>query len=118
MKRDVSFDRRKYPRVHTESIVSLARLDRENVLASAQDLSMAGIRFRCVGLEVEPGDIVRVQLTLADQTVAVVGELVRVTELDAFAQEVALAFVNVDDRAQAVLREALPESYELEPDHQ
>ena len=113
VKTDQSFDRRKYPRVMTESVVSIERISKPRGLAHALDLSMAGVRFQCVGLELDPGETVRVQLNLSDRTVSVVGTLVRVTELDAFSQEVALTFTDVDAETQELLRDALPESYEV-----
>ncbi len=113
VKTDQSFDRRKYPRVMTESIVSIERVSKPRGLAHALDLSMAGVRFQCVGLELDPGETVRVQLNLSDRTVSVVGTLVRVTELDAFSQEVALTFTDVDTETQELLRDALPEAYEV-----
>ena len=113
VKTDQSFDRRKYPRVMTESIVSIERVSRPRGLAHALDLSMAGVRFQCVGLELDPGETVRVQLNLNDETVSVVGTLVRVTELDAFSQEVALTFMDVDPETQELLRDVLPEPHEV-----
>jgi PilZ domain len=86
--KDSTFDRRKYPRVRTESLVSIARVDTRQALAQALDVSIGGIRFQCVGLEVELGELLRVLLTIGDRTVSVVGKLVRVTELDGFTQEV------------------------------
>lgn len=109
MAKDDTFDRRKFPRVRTESLVSIARLGSQAALASALDLSRGGIRFQCVGLEVEQGERLRVTLTLGDQTVDVVGTLVRVTELDDFTQEVALCFGRVDNETLALLELHLPE---------
>ncbi len=114
MKTDQSFDRRKYPRVMTESVVSIERVSKPRGLAHALDLSMTGVRFQCVGLDLDAGETVRVTLHLDDKTVSVVGTLVRVTELDPFSQEVALAFIEVDPETQQVLRDALPESFELD----
>lgn len=113
MVKDDTFDRRKFPRVRTESLVSIARLGSQPALASALDLSRGGIRFQCVGLEVEQGERLRVTLTLGDQTVDVVGVLVRVTELDAFTQEVALTFARVDLETLALLDLHLPEAEEI-----
>jgi hypothetical protein len=110
--KDDTFDRRKFPRVHTESLVSIARLGSQPALASAMDLSRGGIRFQCVGLEVEQGERLRVTLTLGDQTVDVTGVLVRVTELDAFTQEVALSFGRIDHETLALLELHLPEAEE------
>ncbi|MEE8313416.1 MAG: PilZ domain-containing protein [Myxococcota bacterium] len=114
MKTDQSFDRRKYPRVMTESVVSIERVSKPRGLAHALDLSMTGVRFQCVGLDLNPGEIVRVQLNLCDTTVSVVGTLVRVTELDPFSQEVALTFLDVDPETQRILSEALPDGYEID----
>lgn len=110
MKSEETFDRRKYPRVMTESLVSIARVDSPGMLASALDLSAGGIRFQCVGLDLELGETIRVELTLNRQTVCVVGELVRVTDLDGFTQEVALTFLHIDPAAMQLLDAVLPES--------
>ena len=113
MDKDSTFDRRKYPRVQTESLVSIARVDAREALAQALDVSIGGIRFQCVGLEVEFGELLRVLLTIGDRTVSVVGRLVRVTELDGFTQEVALAYTEVDPETLRFLASNLPEAYEL-----
>jgi hypothetical protein len=112
--KDGTFDRRKYPRVRTESLVSIARVDTREALAQALDVSIGGIRFQCVGLEVELGETLRVLLTIGDRTLSVVGKLVRVTELDGFTQEVALSFTDIDAEALRFLSASLPEGYELE----
>jgi len=111
--KDSTFDRRKYPRVHTESLVSIARVDAREALAHALDVSIGGIRFQCVGLEVELGELLRVMLTIGDRTISVIGKLVRVTELDGFTQEVALAFTEVDPETLRFLSSNLPEAYEV-----
>jgi hypothetical protein len=111
--KDDTFDRRKFPRVRTESLVSIARLGSQPALASALDLSRGGIRFQCVGLEVEQGERLRVTLTLGDQTVDVTGVLVRVTELDTFTQEVALSFGRIDNETLALLELHLPDPEEF-----
>jgi hypothetical protein len=111
---DMAAERRKYARVRTDSVVSISRLDDET-LAHAIDVSLGGIRFQCVGVELGVGDTVRVALTLEDRTISVVGKLVRVTDLDAFTQDVALAFLETDDETERLLRESLPEDQELDP---
>jgi len=95
--------------------VSIARVDRRESLAHALDVSIGGIRFQCVGLEVELGETLRVQLTIGARTILVEGQLVRVTDLDGFTQEVALSFTNVDSETLRFLGSNLPEGYELEP---
>ncbi len=47
--------------------------------------------------------MLRVQLTLEDRTITVVGRTVRVTAIDAFTQEVALRFVQTDPDTQRFL---------------
>ncbi len=113
MDKDSTFDRRKYPRVFTESLVSIARVDSREALANALDVSIGGIRFQCVGLEVELGEVLRVMLTIGERTVSVVGKLVRVTDLDGFTQEVALSFTEVDPDTLRLLSANLPEAYEV-----
>ena len=87
--------------------MSIAPVDSPQGLGTAVDVSMTGIRFQCVGLEVEVGDTIRVEITLQDQTFTVIGTLVRVTELDAFAQEVALAINELDPETQSLLESLL-----------
>jgi hypothetical protein len=114
MDEETGSDRRKFPRVRTDSVISIARLDPPPTsLAHAIDLSMNGIRFQCVGVELVLGDLLRVTLTLGDETVTVEGQLVRVTDLDPFTQEVALAFSTVDEESQRILNDSLPD-YEPE----
>jgi hypothetical protein len=105
-------DRRKYPRVRTDSVVSIRPLDDSERLAHVLDLSLGGIRFECVGVELEVGNDVSVTITLGDRTAEVIGRLVRVIDLDAFTQEVALAFWMSDEQTERVLRDALPEGHE------
>ena len=113
MDKDSTFDRRKFPRVQTESLVSIARVHEREAHAHALDVSIGGIRFQCVGLEVDLGEELRVQLTIGDRTVSVIGKLVRVTELDGFTQEVALTFTEVDSETLSFLASHLPEAYEV-----
>ena len=116
MKREVkdAIDRRKYPRVRTDSVVSIRRLGPPEVLAHALDLSLGGIRFQCVGVELELGEAVAVTLTLGNRTATVIGRLMRLTDLDAFTQEVALEFLECDQQTLEMLRDALPEGHEVE----
>ena len=115
MAEDEGSNRRKFPRVQTESVVSIARVDSRDTLAHAMDVSHGGIRFQSVGLDLELGELLRVQLTLGESTVEVIGKLVRVTDLDGFTQEMGLSFVEVPAGAQELLNEHLPESHEVEP---
>ena len=108
---DPNDDRRKYPRVHTDAVVSIARIEAPSSLGHAMDLSEGGIRFQCVGVELDLADVVRVTLTLGTDTIEIVGRLVRLVELDAFTQEVALAFLDVDAEADEVLKRHLTDDF-------
>ncbi len=106
----MTYDRRRYARVPSESLISVNRLDDSSLLAHSLDLSVKGLRFQVMGLTLEPEELLRVQLTLEDRTVTVVGRAVRVTEIDAFTQEVAVRFVQVDPDTQRFLESQLAES--------
>lgn len=112
MAKDPTFDRRKYPRVLTEALVSIAWLDSKDVVVHALDLSLGGIRFQCADLEFEQGQMLRVTLKLGEQEASLVGKIVRVTELDAFTQEVALALIDVDAKTLELLHEQLADFHD------
>ena len=109
MTTDPTFDGRRYLRVPNRSIVSVGRLDAREGLAHALDLSAGGIRFQCVGLDVEMKEILKVTLTLGDLTATFVGQIARVQDLDEFTQEVGLSFVKMDDELRRALIAHLPE---------
>ncbi len=106
----MKYDRRNYARVPSESLISVDRVDDSSLLAQALDLSVKGLRFQVMGLTLEPEELLRVQLTLEDRTVTVVGRAVRVAAIDAFTQEVAVCFVQVDPDTQRFLERQLAES--------
>ncbi len=105
--------RRGYARISYEAIVSVGRASVVDVAAQALDVSLGGLRFEVEGLELQLDDTVRVTLELEGQPITVIGQLVRVTELDAFSQEVALAFLEVDPEALAILESSLPAGEEI-----
>jgi hypothetical protein len=107
-----SSERRKFPRVASESIVSITRLDPRQALAHTVDLSAGGLRFHCFGLSLREGDLVKVTLTLGERTLALHGRLVRVASLDQFTQDVAVQFVRLDAATQAALAPFLPDSHD------
>ena len=113
MAQDYETGRRKYPRVKTEAVFSVTRLDTSDGVAHVVDLSLGGIRFQCVGLEFEVGEMLRVSLNLSGIEMNAIGQLVRITQLDAFTQELALAFVEVDARALKLLEEYLEDAEEF-----
>ncbi len=56
-------DRRKYPRIPTDQVISYAPLDHRDQLAVSRNVSAGGIRFEAVGCEISLGDTVRVTLS-------------------------------------------------------
>jgi hypothetical protein len=109
---DSTSGRRKYPRIKTEALFSIARVDSADAVAYAVDLSLGGIRFQAVGLQFEIGEMLRVTLNLEGTEVSAIGKLVRITQLDAFTQELALAFAEVDARTLKLLEEYLEDAEE------
>jgi hypothetical protein len=109
---DSSSGRRKYPRVKTDVLFAVARVDSGDGVAYAVDLSLGGIRFQAVGLRFEIGEILRITLNLDGTEVSAVGKLVRITQLDAFTQELALAFAEVDARTLKLLEDHLENAEE------
>jgi hypothetical protein len=87
-----TIERRKYPRVKIDTIVTIACAGSSNVAGHAVDLSLTGVCFVCPALEVEIGEVLKVTLDVRGTTVRTTGKVVRITNLNAFAQELALAF--------------------------
>jgi c-di-GMP-binding flagellar brake protein YcgR len=110
---DSTFDRRKYPRVKTEALISIARVDEKDLVARTVDLSLGGLRFQCVALEVDLDELLRVALKVRDREVSLIGKLVRITDLDELTQELALAFVEVDAAALELIEAELFDSQDL-----
>ena len=114
MEKRATFERRKYPRVRTETALSVTRLDSVDLLAWSVDLSLGGIRFRSLGFEIGVGDLLRVTLDLGeDQEVSTVGKVMRITQVDSYRQELAVAFVEVEAESLELLRGYLEDAYEV-----
>jgi hypothetical protein len=89
-------DRRKYPRIRTEQLISFAFVETENRLGVTKNLSKGGICFEVMGCEIALGDVLRLTFNVQDQTVVAVGKVVWATDIDAFTQEVGLEFLDID----------------------
>ncbi len=98
-----SLDRRKYPRLGTDQIISFAEVDRKDQLAVGKNLSSGGISFEAVGCEINLGDTLRVTFNLGSQTVVATGTVIWATETDAFSIEVGLEFIEIDPLAMELL---------------
>jgi len=100
-------DRRKYPRIATDQVISFAEIDRGDQLAVGRNLSIGGIRFEAVGCEIDLGDVLRVTFNLMDQTVVATGKVVWATETDPISMEVGLEFIEIDPLAMTLLETAV-----------
>jgi hypothetical protein len=103
------FDCRQYPRIRDDALVSITRVDSVPILAETVDCSPGGIRFACVGINPELGDLLQVTLYPKGRETRVVGKVVHVQDLDFLAQEVGLAFLKADAEILDFLREHLTE---------
>ncbi len=106
-------DGRKYPRVRIDADVSIARMVSRDVTGRALDLSRGGIRFACVSLIAAVGELVRVSLDLGGARVSIVGKVVRITPIDSFVRELALAFVETDSATDRLLNEYVESTLEV-----
>jgi hypothetical protein len=98
-------DRRKYPRIATEQVISFSLLDARDQLGVGKNLSAGGIRFEAVGCELDLGDTIRVTFNLGEHTVVAVGEVTWATEVDSFTTDIGLSFLEVDAEALQLLEE-------------
>ena len=96
-------ERRKYPRLGTDQIISFAEVDRPDRLAVGKNLSSGGIRFEAVGCEINLGDVLRVTFNIGAETVVATGTVVWATETDAFSMDVGIEFLEIDGRALELL---------------
>jgi hypothetical protein len=107
MKSDPTFNRRRYPRVRSEALISIAPLDIDAALAHAIDLSIDGVRFRCVGMDAKEGELLKVTFTFGERTLGVIGRILRAEWIDGVAQEVAIRFLKMSEETRRVLIESL-----------
>ena len=100
-----ALDRRKYPRLGTDQIISFAEVDHKDQLAVGRNVSSGGISFEAVGCEINLGDVLRVTFNLGDHTIVAVGKVVRATEIDPITTDIGLEFIEVDPSSVHLLRE-------------
>lgn len=98
-------DRRKYPRIATDQVISFAMLDARDQLGVGKNLSAGGIRFEAVGCELNQGDLIRVTFNLGEHTVVAVGEVSWAIEVDSFTTDIGLVFHEVAPEALRLLEE-------------
>ena len=98
-------ERRKYRRLETRDVVSIAPAHLPDRLAVGRDVSVGGIRFEVVGCDIALGDVFRITFNVGGQTLAGVGRVVWATDVDALTLDVGVEFVEIDPAALRVLEE-------------
>ena len=98
-------ERRKYHRIATDQVISFAEIDRPEQLAVSKNLSMGGISFEAVGIEINLWDVLRVTFKVGDLTVVATGAVVWVTDTDPITQEVGIEFHAIAPEAARLLEE-------------
>lgn len=98
-------ERRKYLRVDTGHVISVAPVDRRDRLAVSKNLSVGGIRFEVVGCEIELAEVVRVTFNVGHHTIVAVGKVAWVTEVDPITTDVGLEFIEIDPLAMRLLEQ-------------
>jgi len=98
-------ERRKYVRVDTGHVISVAPVDRRDRLAVSKNLSVGGIRFEVVGCEIGAGEVMRVTFNVGDHTIVAVGKVVWAIEVDPITTDVGIEFIEIDPLALRLLQE-------------
>ena len=98
-------NRRKYPRVGTDHVISFAPVEARDLLGVSRDVSPGGIRFEAVGCEMNLGDVLRVTFNIGDQTVNAVGRVCWAVDLDPITTDVGIEFIEVDPLVVLLLEE-------------
>lgn len=105
MGRSPGADRRKYPRIDTGDMVSVAPMGAGDRLAVSRDMSSGGIRFEAIGFELALGEVLRVTFNVGEMTVTATGRVMWVTELDPITLEVGLEFTEIEPWVQHLLED-------------
>ncbi|MCP5060586.1 MAG: PilZ domain-containing protein [bacterium] len=98
-------DRRKYPRIATDQVISFAHVDNNDQLAIGRDVSTGGIRFEAVGCELDLGDTIRVTFNVGNQSIVAVGEVVWAIETDPITLDIGLEFRDIDPDSLRMIEE-------------
>ncbi len=104
-------ERRKYPRIPTEQVLTIAPAGRAEVNAWGRDVSSGGIQFQVIGCEIALGETLTVTLEMGYESIVVSGRVVWATETDAWTTDVGLEFERTDAAALAQL-ERISAEYE------
>lgn len=96
-------DRRKYPRIETDQVISFSLVDSADHLALGRDVSVGGIRFEVAGCEIDLDEVLRLTFNVDGETVVATGRVAWATEIDPVTMDVGIEFVEVEPRAAALL---------------
>ena len=86
-------NRRKHRRIRSDQSFVITPFAGRAIMAQCRDVSTGGMRFGVVGCTLRVGDLVRVTFNIGAETVAAIGSVVRVQELDPITSDVSLEFV-------------------------
>ncbi len=100
-------ERRKYPRIASDQLVSFTQFGGAPSLGDASDLSLGGFRIKIVGCEIRKDDLLCVSFNVGEQTVESVGRVVWLRQIDDITAEVGLEFVRIDPWAARLLEEEM-----------
>ncbi len=98
-------ERRKYPRISMDQVISFALLEKTDQLGVSKNVSAGGIRFEAVGCELNLGDIIRVTFNVGQHTVVAVATVNWATEVDPLTLDIGLEFNEIDPEALRILEE-------------
>ncbi|MGH9388420.1 MAG: PilZ domain-containing protein, partial [Vicinamibacteria bacterium] len=68
-----NLDRRKYPRIASDQIISYMEIDAEPARVKGKDVSLSGIRFEVVGCELTVDSIIRLNFWVGTEPITAVG---------------------------------------------
>ena len=105
-------DRRKYPRIPSDQLVSFTPLGGGPSLGDAGDVSLGGIRIKIVGCEFREGDLLVVNFNVGEQTIEAVGRVVWLKQMDDITAEIGFEFVRIDPWAARLLEEEMDRASE------
>ncbi len=100
-------DRRKYPRIRSDQLVSFTPFGGAPSLGDAGDLSLGGIRIQIVGCKFRNGDLLLVNFNVGEQTIEAVGRVVWLKQMDDLTADVGFEFVRIDPWAARLLEEEM-----------
>ena len=105
-------DRRKYPRIASDQLVSFTPFAGTPSLGDAGDVSLGGIRMKIVGCKLREGELLAVSFNVCEQTIESVGRVVWLKQMDDITAEIVLEFVRNDPWAARLLEEEMDRASE------